>query len=274
MSTHPPYAIGIDVGTSTVQVALVNEDGVVDVLEERMRRRDARRVADHAFENMLATSGRSRDEVVYVASTGDDEAVPFADGHFFGMTTHARGAVELDPKARTALDLGALHARAIRFDERGKVLAHRMTGQCASGSGQFLENIARYLGVTLDEIGPLSLQSTHPKPPSGICAVLAETDVINLVSSGVPTADIVKGLHVSIAQRLVRLLRGAKAEGRVLVTGGGSRDIGLIEAIRERLADDEKVDVELVTHPMAPAAGAIGAACWGLVRYEKLRAGA
>jgi len=67
------------------------------------------------------------------------------------MTTHGRGAIYLDPAARAALDVGALHGRAIRLDARGKVLAYKMTSQCASGSGQFLENIARSLGIALDK---------------------------------------------------------------------------------------------------------------------------
>ena len=63
-----------------------------------------------------------------------------------------------------------------------------MTSQCASGSGQFLENIARYLGVSHDEIGQLSMQATKPEKVSSICAVLAETDVINMVSRGITTS--------------------------------------------------------------------------------------
>ena len=69
------------------------------------------------------------------------------------MTTHARGALFLDPTARAALDIGGLHARGLKMNEDGRVLSHRMTSQCASGSGQFLENIARYLGVPLDDVG-------------------------------------------------------------------------------------------------------------------------
>jgi len=70
----------------------------------------------------------------------------FRTGHFYGMTTHSRGGLFLEPQARAIIDMGALHTRAVAMDERGKVLGYRMTSQCASGSGQFLENIARYLG--------------------------------------------------------------------------------------------------------------------------------
>ncbi len=268
-------AAGIDVGSSTVQVALVTDrddlDGpLLGTMEERIRRRIPSRVARHAFDNILAAHGLAESDVAYVASTGDDEAVPFRHGHFYGMTTHARGALFLDPEVRGALDVGALHSRAIVFSPEGRVERHRMTGQCASGSGQFLENISRYLGVTLDEVGPLSLQAQGAEPPSGICAVLAETDVINLVSRGVPTPDILRGLHVSVSQRLGRLLKAVKAKGPVLVTGGGSRDEGLLAVLRERLEAQGTTDIELRTHPLAPLAGAIGAGLWGLVRHRVL----
>ena len=144
------------------------------------------------------------------------------------MTSHARGAHFLLPEARTVLGVGARHARAIRMDERAKVLGHKMTGQCASGTGQFIENIARYLGVPLAEVGEIALQATEPEQPSGICAVLAETDVINMVSRGIQPADILKGIHLSVAQRLVRLLGAVKASSPVLITGGLAQNKGMV----------------------------------------------
>src|ERR1700687_6372160 len=103
-----------------------------------------------------------------------------------------------------------------------------MTSQCASGSGQFLENIARYLGVAIEETGPLSKSSQNPEKCSSICAVLAETDVINMVSRGIATNDILKGIHLSMASRIVKLLKvtGIK-EGTALVTGWVPLDTGL-----------------------------------------------
>ena len=103
--------------------------------------------ARRATTQVLEEAGLRADDVDYVATTGEGENVKFPTGHFYSMTTHARGGIFLRPEARAVLDIGALHGRAIYVDERGKVLAYKMTSQCASGSGQFLENIARYLGV-------------------------------------------------------------------------------------------------------------------------------
>jgi benzoyl-CoA reductase subunit D len=156
------------------------------------------------------------------------------------------------------------------MDDRAKVLGYRMTSQCASGSGQFLENICRYLGITIDEIGPLSLEADDPEACSSICAVLAETDVINMVSRGIKTQDILKGIHLSMASRIVKLLKvtGIK-EGAALLTGGLALDTGLLAAIREEMVN-EKVKVTANAHPDSIYAGAIGAALWGAFRHGKL----
>ena len=188
------------------------------------------------------------------------------------MTTHARGGVFLNPAARAVLDIGALNGRAIFMDERGKVLSYKMTSQCASCSGQFLENIARYLGVAVEEIGPLSRSAKAPEKVSSICAVLAETDVINMVSRGIATPDILKGIHLSMASRLVKLLKvtGIKS-GTVLLTGGLALDEGLLAALREDLVNEKIAGLDVVSHPDSIYAGAIGAALWGAFRHQKLK---
>ena len=267
---------GIDVGTGSVKVALFrSEQGEPRWLgreAERIRQRDPYQLAEGVYDAVLRQAGLRRQDVDYVATTGDGEALPFHTGHFYSMTTHARGAIYLDPTARAVLDVGALHGRAIKMDERGKVLAYRMTSQCASGSGQFLENIARYLGIAQDEIGALSRQGTAPEKVSSICAVLAETDVINMVSRGISAPNILKGIHVSMAQRLIALLKGLGAiTGTVLVTGGLGLDAGLVLALEEA-AEEGRMRVPVKTHPDAIFAGAIGAALWGAFRHEKLQA--
>jgi benzoyl-CoA reductase subunit D len=189
------------------------------------------------------------------------------------MTTHARGAIFLDPESRAALDVGALHGRAISIDQRGKVLSYKMTSQCASGSGQFLENIARYLGIAQEEIGALSRQADKPEVVSSICAVLAETDVINMVSRGITAPNILKGIHLSMAARLSKLLKSIGAlDGVVMMTGGLALDKGLVAALEEDIAHIKDMKTVVRSHPDSIYAGAIGAALWGAFRFEKLAA--
>jgi benzoyl-CoA reductase subunit D len=278
---------GIDVGSGAVKVVVMgftdDAGGPADPATRkgerilgratgRVRKRDIQQVVDEAFHRAVAEAGVDR--LDYIGSTGEGEDISFATGHFYGMTTHARGALHLDPTARTVLDIGALHARAVRMDGQGKVLDYKMTSQCASGSGQFLENIARYLGVSLAEVGPLSRSAKDPEGVSSICAVLAETDVINMVSRGISTPDILRGIHDSMGGRYARLLGSLKSEGRVLVSGGLAQDIGLVAAITDAVAGDSRrrtVSVDLQSHPDSVYAGAIGAAIWGAFRLRRIQ---
>lgn len=272
---------GIDVGTSAVKAAIVASpvgsgrarEGarIVAAFSDRIRRRDQVQVVRSVYEETLAKAGLGESDLAYIATTGEGEIVDFRTGHFYGMTAHARGALFLDPEARAVFDCGALHARALVMDEHARVLGYDMTSQCASGSGQFLENVSRYLGVTVDEIGAMSLQSDKPEKVSGICAVLAETDVINMVSRGISLPNILGGIHQSMAGRLAKLLRKLKfTRGVVLFTGGLAGDVGLVGATEKAMKEIRLEGVSVRSHPDSVYAGAIGAALWGAFRKERL----
>ena len=265
---------GIDVGSSSIKSTIFEvgggEERLVAKHVERIRRRNLTSVIEANFEALLEIAGLKEGDLAYIASTGEGEMVANRTGHFFGMTTHARGAIHLMPRARCVVDIGALHNRAMVIDERSKVLKSGMTGQCASGTGQFLENISRYLGVTIQEVAELSMQADQPERVSAICAVLAETDVINMVSRGISTSNILKGVHLSMADRLFKLLRTIRGESPLAVTGGLAGDKGLIAVVRE-LAQESDDPIEILTHEDSIFAGAIGAALWGGFRYHKLQ---
>jgi benzoyl-CoA reductase subunit D len=266
------YTAGIDIGSGAVKTVLFRDDQWLAKRVERIRRRDPMELARLTFDEVIKEKDLNEKDIAYIATTGEGENVKFATGHFYSMTTHARGGVFLNPGARAVVDIGALNGRAIYIDERGKVLAYKMTSQCASGSGQFLENIARYLGVAVEEIGSLSRTSKTPEKVSSICAVLAETDVINMVSRGIATADILKGIHISMASRLVKLLKVTGiTKGTVLLTGGLALDEGLLAALQEELVSEKIAGLTAVSHPDSIYAGAIGAALWGRFRFDKLK---
>lgn len=266
------YSMGIDVGSSFIKYALVDygdDSKIIEVINEKIRKRNPTDLIQKTVDNLLENHNLSYDDLIYVASTGEGELVPRKRGHFYSMTTHARGAYHYHPEIRTVVDLGALFSRVISLEKGAKVKNYAMTGQCASGSGQFLENITRYLGVTIGEVGLLSLKSKDPAKTSGICAVLAETDVINMVSKGIPTHDIIKGIHLSIAKRIITLLRKLKVESPVALTGGMAQDDGLVAAINE-LKVERNMDLEIFSAEKCYAAGAVGAALWGGHRHFKL----
>jgi benzoyl-CoA reductase subunit D len=272
------YTMGVDVGGSYVKVALMlychdsGDHKLVDKQVEKIRKRNPKDVVHEAVEMVLGRNNLNYDrDISYMASTGEGEMVTRKTGHFYSMTSHARGGIYFAPEARTVVDMGGLYVRAIKIDERGKVLDYKMTGQCASGSGQFIENISRYLGLAIEEVGDLSLKADHPEVPSGICAVLAETDVINLVSKGLSTPNIIKGINLSIAQRVVKLMAALNAQSPIVLVGGMGMNIGMIQAITELSAENKRKSYEFISHPEAICSGAVGAALWGGYRYFKLK---
>jgi benzoyl-CoA reductase subunit D len=267
------YTMGIDVGSNYIKLALMDYSAKPELLDkhtEKIRKRNPSQVAEDMIQTMLGKHHLQYDEVAYVASTGEGDLVKRKRGHFYGMTTHARGANYFFPDAKSVVDMGALYVRAMKISPDARVMDYKMTGQCASGSGQFVENISRYLGLSIEEVGDVSLQATNPEVSSGICAVLAETDVINMVSRGITTPNIIKGIHLSIANRIIKLLSALKAESPIVFTGGMALNRGMLDALAEQLKETGKT-FEIKTHPDANYAGAIGAALWGGYRHLKLK---
>ncbi|HRH65796.1 MAG TPA: benzoyl-CoA reductase subunit D [Bacteroidia bacterium] len=267
------YTMGIDIGSNFIKLVLMRyseNPAILDKQTEKIRKRNPTQVADEMVQSMMEKHQLKYEDIAYLASTGEGDLVRRKRGHFYGMTTHARGANFLFPDARTVVDLGALYVRAIRIREDARVEDYKMTGQCASGSGQFLENISRYLGLSIEEVGDVSLEGAQPEVSSGICAVLAETDVINMVSRGVTTPNIIKGIHLSIGSRIIKLLSSLKAESPIVLTGGMALNKGMIQAIDELLKEGSKKFI-IHAHPDSIYAGAIGAALWGGYRDKKLK---
>lgn len=272
------YTMGVDVGGSYVKVVLMSynhytdDHKLIDKQTEKIRKRNPKDVVVEAVDTILERNHLDyiRD-IAYLASTGEGEMVEKKTGHFYSMTSHARGGIFFAPTAKTVVDMGGLYVRAIKVDHRGKVMDYKMTGQCASGSGQFIENISRYLGLAIEEVGAISLKADNPEVPSGICAVLAETDVINLVSKGLSTPNIVKGINISISQRVIKLLGALRTESPVALVGGMGMNAGMIQAIEELATENNKGELVFISHPDAIYSGAIGAALWGGFRYYKLK---
>ena len=120
--------------------------------------------------------------------------------------------LRLFPGTRTVLDVGGQTMKASRVDEVAKVLAFRLNDKCAAGTGAFLEKTARYMGFETKEISALMTTSKEPVPISGVCAVFAESEVINHLSLGTPPADIMQGAIESLTGRSVQLMK--RVQGR------------------------------------------------------------
>jgi predicted CoA-substrate-specific enzyme activase len=161
--------------------------------------------------------------------------VPFKDVHVTDLTAAARGACLLFPGTSTVLDIGGQTMKASRVDGQGKVRSFRLNDKCAAGTGAFLEKTARYMGYTTEEIGPLVATSKEPVPISGVCAVFAESEVINHLSQGSSPADIMHGAMQSLVGRAIQLMKRVRMEPLYTALGGILRFPTMVKEIRDAL---------------------------------------
>jgi predicted CoA-substrate-specific enzyme activase len=147
------------------------------------------------------------------------------------------------------------------------VRSFRLNDKCAAGTGAFLEKTARYMGFTTEEIGPLVATSKAPVPISGVCAVFAESEVINQLSLGAAPADIMHGAICSLVDRSVQLMRRVQMEPEFTLIGGILRFETMARVVREHL----KAEVNVPEGEMVQFTAALGAAILGHRRLRKLR---
>ncbi len=265
-----PFLAGIDCGTSfTKAVVLFEENGHPRVLGKGRTRSGARvdEAAGNALAEALEQAGLKRDQVEYVAATGFGRyGVSFRDIQVTEITTAARGAHFVVPQTTAILDIGGQCTRAIGITETGKVKVFKSNDKCAAGSGMFIQRAAKYLEVSLEDVGDLSLRAKHPQPISSVCAVLAESEIINHVSAGITVQDILRGIHESLADRAGALLKRVEMKQELTLIGGVARQAGIAKALEERL----KVKVNIPSD--CDFVCALGAALLGLKRLAGKRA--
>ena len=225
-----------------------------------------RRLANQVMEAAVKKADISFKAITYIVSTGYGRInVPFADKQFTEITCHAKGIASLFPEAKTIIDVGGQDVKGIKIDGYGKIIDFAMNDKCAAGTGRFIEVIADTLGVPLDKVGDLSLQSRNPAKISNICTIWAQQEVAASLAQGVPICDLLAGVHKSLADRISRMVNRLRVEEAVIVTGGGAKNKGLLKALSEQLGHKILVPEEpLIT-------GALGAALLGKEIVEKAK---
>ncbi len=263
------YTAGIDVGSTYTKAAILDEENELvgkGVMGTGFRLQEA---ASRTFDEALEAAGVGREDVAYVATTGfGRNLISFRDVQVTDLTAQAWGTRSLFPDTRTVLDVGGQTMKAMRLDERGRVRSFRLNDKCAAGTGAFLEKTARYLGYKIEEIGPLVESSKEIVPISGVCAVFAESEVINHVSQGCSPGDIMHGAMASLIEKSVRLMKRVQMEPEFTLVGGIMRFPTMVRVMREHLTEGVNVPSE----DLVQFTGAIGAAVLARRRLEKLEA--
>ena len=261
------FVAGIDMGAKSTKAVILDGEKRICGKGAVKTRPDFPAVAREVLDLTLERAGLKESDLNYIATTGFGRYnVPFRDIQITDITCVARGAVFLFPKTRCVLDIGAQSTRALRVTDSGKVREFRTNDKCAAGAGGFIERAAKYLEVQLEDVGQLSLNALKPQTISSVCAVLAESEIINHVSSGETVENILRGVHNSLASRALALMKRAGLEDEVTFVGGVARQKGMVKALTETV----KKKVNVSDEP--DMVGALGAALLALRRLEKIRA--
>ena len=262
------YTVGIDVG-STYTKALILSDAH-QIVGRAMMQTGFRlaEAAELTYHKALEQAEVDVKDVVYAVATGfGRHQVPLSDVNVTDLTASARGATLLFPKTRTILDVGGQTMKASRLDDKAKVHSFRLNDKCAAGTGAFLEKTARYMGFSTEEIGPLVATSKEAVPISGVCAVFAESEVINHLSEGQAPADIMHGAMVSLVGRAVQLMRRVRMQEEITVVGGIMRFETMVQVVRSHL----QTTINVPVGDLVQFIPALGAAVLGHQRLRKLR---
>lgn len=263
-----PWVLGIDVGARYTRAVVLGGDGVVRGRGLVESGAFFARAAEGATESALREAGLDRSDLSYAASTGYGRSqIPWRDLQVTELTCHAAGALRLFSRTRTVIDVGAQNTRVMSITPEGRVARFMMNDKCAAGAGRFLERCAAALEVPLDQLGARALNAKEPQPISSVCAVLAESEVINLVSQELPVEEILLGVHHSICDRVMTIVLQTGFEPEITLTGGMVHNPAMIQVLGERLG------TRLNVLPEGEYAGALGAAILGRRRHDKRTAG-
>ncbi len=262
------YVAGIDVGSTYTKAVIVDQE--YQILGQSMKNTGFQlgKAARNALDQALEKAAVNADDIAYTVSTGfGRHQVPFSDVSVTDLTASARGTSFLFPGTRTILDVGGQTMKAIRLDDGQKVKSFRLNDKCAAGTGAFLEKTARYMGFDTEEIGPLASTSKEAVPISGVCAVFAESEVINHLSLGAAPADIMYGAITSLVDRSVQLMKRVRMEPEFTLIGGILRFDSMVSVVRREL----NKPVNVPAGELVQFTSAFGAAILGHRRLQKLK---
>jgi len=255
---------GIDIGSATAKAVIVgagsDEDRVLGLALAPVGY-DNEAAGRRVLLEALRSAGLGPDVPVLAVTTGYGRHTLSGEvgtitvlGAVTEITCHARGVSALVPGARAVIDVGGQDSKAMALGPGGRVVDFVMNDKCAAGTGRFLEVMARALEVSLEELGPLSLEARSAAEISNTCTVFAESEVISQRAARRPKEEIVAGIHRAMARRVAGMARRVELRPEIVMSGGVARNVGLVRAVEAELG------LPLVVPELAQYAGAFGAA--------------
>ncbi len=262
---------GIDVGSVSSE-AVICLDGKLFASSTIRTGSSSPLSAKAALDGALKVAGLSLQSLHLIVGTGYGRVnLPFPHKTVTEIACHGKGAHYMGgPSVRTILDMGGQDLKVIKIDAAGRVTDFLMNDKCAAGTGRGIEVIADLLGVSIMEMGALSFEiDEEPPAVSDICVVFARSEAMARLKEGWSKNMVIASYLRAMAERVSMMLRRMGVEERFVITGGISKNQGVVKRI------EKLVGVESAALPHdAQIAGALGAALFARDFYLKERASA
>ena len=181
---------GCDLGSISAKVVIMEDDSILaqETMAYRMLPRQA---ATELMEKALAKAGLALEQLDGCLACGfGRKVVPYANGDVPEIISLSKGIQWIHPEVKTVIDAGGQKIRAFNIEEDGKVLESATNEKCASGTGRFIEVMAKALDLSLDHASVLPFEATDPVSITSQCGVFAESELLTHVNDGKKRADI------------------------------------------------------------------------------------
>lgn len=264
MNEHNKIFAGCDVGSLTAKAVLINEKSILaaDIIRVKATVLES---ATGVMENVLSASGLTFDDITLCCSTGYGRSgIPFADMDMSEISCHGMGAFYADNSIRTIIDIGGQDCKVISINEKGLINDFVMNDKCAAGTGRSLEMLAKTIGVELEALGPLTLKSRKPVNITNKCSIFMELEILEAMYEKKKLKHIAAGLSDAVAKRVADLSNGVEIRENICVTGGVSKNKGVIRQLEQHL------NITFTRLGIDPqTTGALGAAVFAMHQERK-----
>ena len=260
------FAAGCDVGSLTSKAVIMKDGKIIEsvIIKSKARPWES---ADEVMGLVLSRAGLTMKDIKSCVGTGyGRDKISFIDEAISEIACHGKGARWLVPSVKTVIDIGGQDCKALRLDDKGNMMKFITNDKCASGTGRFLEVMAKVLNLNLDEMGEMSVRSKQPITFASACTVWAQADVIQHLNDKVPIEDIAAGVNNAMSSRMATLANNIGLEKDVCMTGGVAKNDGVVNALEKNLG----IRIKRIRREDPQIVGAIGAALFAM---EKARGG-
>jgi predicted CoA-substrate-specific enzyme activase len=228
-------AAGCDVGSLTAE-AVILKDGRICASKIIGVRALAALSAQQVMEEALNEAKLCFKDIDLCFSTGYGRySIDFAKKNISEISCHGLGAFTVNPEIRTVVDIGGQDCKVISIDDAGMVSDFAMNDKCAAGTGRCLEILAKALGVELDQLGRLSQKAKRGVSITNKCSIFMEMEVLYHSYAGKKIPDIAFGINQAVAKRVASLARGIKIREKAAITGGVSKNPGVVSELEKLL---------------------------------------